>query len=375
MSSMLDPEVKPSVAKELAHQGKGCFAVLLAAAVLVFGGYFVYDRAGAVLSRFGDVPDYTGAGKANITVTIPEGASLDVMGSLLVENGVIQSTRAWDEAVRSEERATSVQPGRYIMKTQMPAIDALRLLINPGSSRVRLEFTIPEGLRLTAQVDALVKGTKIKKSAYQAALENPKSLGLPGYAKNKPEGFLFPDTYELTAEATARSTLTQMVSQYKSVTRGIGFEADAKRIKRSPYDALIVASIIEKEVNKDEYRAKVAQVLYNRLDQGMALGLDSTVIYAGNLKTNTTTAKDRANTSKYNTYEHQGLPPGPIAAPGRAALEAATNPEDGKWLYFVTVNFDTGETKFANDEAGFTKIANEFRDWCRAPGNQGKCDS
>ncbi|HEY5820592.1 MAG TPA: endolytic transglycosylase MltG [Propionibacteriaceae bacterium] len=370
---MLDPEVKPSPAKEVVHKGKGCLAVIVAAAVLIFGIYFVYDRAGSLLDGFGEVPDFTGDGTANITVTIPDGASLDQIGSVLVDNGVIKSTKAWDQAVSSEERATSVQAGRYIMKKEMPAIDALRLLINPGSSRVRLQFTIQEGLRLTAQVDALVKETKIKKTSYEAAVKDAKDLGLPAYAKNRPEGFLFPDTYELTSEATAKSTMRQMVTQYKSVTREIDFEADAKKNKQSAYNTLIVASIIEKEVNQDQYRSKVARVLYNRLNKGMTLGLDSTVIYAGNLKTNTTTPEDRANKSLYNTYVHKGLPPGPIAAPGKAALEAAANPEDGKWLYFVTVNFDTGETKFAEDEAGFEKIRLEFQNWCRA--NTGKCDS
>ena len=111
---------------------------------------------------------------------------------------------------------------------------------------------------------------------------------------------------------------------------------------------LIVASIIEQEVNQEQYRAKVARVLYNRLDKGRKLELDSTVAYAENLKTNTTTPKDRRSRSRYNTYRYKGLPPGPISAPGKAALQAAAQPDKGKWLYFVTVNFDTGETKFAN---------------------------
>ena len=115
-----------------------------------------------------------------------------MIGGILVEKDVIKSRKAWDRAVRTEERATSVQAGRYLMKAQMPAIDALRLLINPGSSKIRLQFTIPEGLRLTSQVDALVKGTKIKKSAYEKALDKPKALRLPKYAKKRPEGFLFP---------------------------------------------------------------------------------------------------------------------------------------------------------------------------------------
>ena len=320
MSSMLDPEFPPSQAKEIARTAKGCLAVFVAATVLLLGGYFVWDKASTFLSTFGEIPDYPGPGNTKITVDVPEGASLDVIGGILVEKDVIKSRKAWDRAVRTEERATSVQAGRYLMKTQMTAIDALRLLINPGSSKIRLQFTIPEGLRLTSQVDALVKGTKIKKSAYERALDKPKALKLPKYAKKRPEGFLFPETYELTADSTATSTLKQMVSQYKSVTREIEFEAAAKK-----------------------------------------------------LKTNTTTKEDRKSKSKYNTYRYKGLPPGPISGPGKAALEAAANPDKGKWLYFVTVNFDTGETKFADNQADFEKIRQEFQSWCQS--HPGRCDS
>jgi UPF0755 protein len=373
VSSMLDPEVPPSHSKEIARTAKGCFAVFVAAAVLVLGGYFIWDKTSTFLSTFGEIPDYPGPGKTKILLDVPEGASLDVIGGILVERDVVKSTKAWDRAVRSEERATSVQAGRYLMKTQMKAIDALRLLINPGSSKIRLQFTIPEGLRLSAQVDALVKGTKIKKSAYRAALDKPKTLNLPKYAKQHPEGFLFPNTYELTADSTATSTLRQMVDQYKAVTREIEFEADAKKLKRTPYEVLIVASIIEREVHREEDRARVARVIYNRLDKDKKLELDSTVTYAENLKTTTTTPKDRQSKSKYNTYRYKGLPPGPISAPGKAALEAAANPEKGKWLYFVTVNLDTGETKFAEKQADFEKIRLEYQSWCQS--HPGRCES
>ena len=251
MTQILDPEVKPSPAKEVVHKGKGCLAVIVALGVLVFGGYFVFDRAQDFLAGFGEMPDYTGAGKSSITVTVPDGATLDQIGGVLVDADVIKSTKAWDQAVASEERATSVQAGRYLMRTQMPANDALALLINPGESRVRVQFTIPEGLRLSQQVDALVEGTKIPKAQFEAALKKPKELGLPRYAKNNPEGVLFPETYELTAEATATSTLQQMVRQYKTVATDVGLEAQAKKLNRSPYEVLIVASIIEREVNPD----------------------------------------------------------------------------------------------------------------------------
>ena len=160
MSSILDPEVKPSPAKEIMHKGKGCLAVIVAASVLIFGGYFVWNKATNFFETFGEIPDYAGPVKAKIIVTVPEGSSLDTIGQILVSNDVIKSHRAWDQAVNSEERATSVQAGSYAMKLQMTAIDALRLLINPGSSKIRAQFTIPEGLRLSAQVDALVKETR-----------------------------------------------------------------------------------------------------------------------------------------------------------------------------------------------------------------------
>lgn len=373
MTSMLDPELKPSPAREVVHKGKGCLAVLVAIAVLVFGGYFVWDRANGFLAGWGETPDYPGPGKGQVTVTIPDGATVSEIGSVLVDAKVVQSEQAWSEAIRTEERATSIQPGRYVMQTEMRAIDALTLLINPGQSRIRAQFTVPEGLRLSAQVDVLVKGTKIKASAYEKALDSPKKLGLPAYAKNNPEGFLFPDTYELVGDPTATSVLKQMTSRFNDVAEEIDLEADAKKLKVSPRDVVIVASILEKEVRGEGDRAKAARVIYNRLEKGEPLGLDSTVIYAENLKTNTTTAKDRQSTSKYNTYKYPGLPPGPIAAPGKAALEAAAAPADGDWMYWVTVNYDTGETKFAKTLAEHNKYVKEFQAWCQA--KKGRCDS
>jgi len=370
---MLDPRVKPSPAREVVHKGKGCLAVTVALIVLLAGGYFLFDRAHNFLTTLGETPDYAGTGKASVAVIVPDGASLDQIGGILVDADVIKSRKAWDRAVQSEERATSVQAGRYLMKTQMAAKDALSLLINPGESRVRVQFTVQEGLRLSAQLDLLAKETKIPRSQFEAALKNPRSLGLPAYVKNNPEGVLFPDTYELTAEASAASTLRQMVREYNSVADDVHLVDQAKKLKRSPYELLIVASIIEREVRNDADRPKVARVLYNRLDKGMPLRLDSTVVYAQNLKTNTTTPQDRASRSPYNTYVHKGLPPGPISAPGRAALDAAANPAAGKWTYFVTVNFDTGETRYAESDAEFAKIQHDFQAWCQS--HPGRCDS
>ena len=373
MSSMLDPEVRPSAAKEIVHRGKGCLAVLVAAAVLFFGVSFVWGKATGFVDSFGEVPDYPGPGNVPIVVNVPAGSSLGAIGGILLEQDVVKSAKAWDQAVRTEPRSQEVQAGRYAMSTQMRAIDALRLLINPGSSRVVSRFTVQEGLRLSAQLSVLAKETEISRSDFSAATRKPKDLGLPAYAKNNPEGFLFPETYERTQESTATSTLRQMVTEYKRVSREIGLEAAAKRLGRSPYDLLIVASIIEKEVRRPEDRPKVARVLYNRLDKDRKLQLDSTVAYAFKLKTNTVTRKQQLTPHPYNTFTVDGLPKGPISAPGRAALEAAANPEDGKWLYFVTVDFESGATEYAETEAEFNKLVKKFQAYCQA--NPGTCDS
>jgi UPF0755 protein len=373
VTSIMDPEVTPSPAREIAHRSKGCLAVIVALAVLGFGGYFVWDKASTYISTIGETPDFVGAGKGQITVTIPSGASLDDIGRILTEQKVIESTKAWDKAVRSEERATSIQAGRYLMRTQIPARDALRVLINPGESRIRSLFTIREGLRLSAQVSDLVKETKIKKRDFNDVLKDPSALGLPRYANNRPEGFLFPETYELVGDSTATSVLKRMVTQYNTVSGQLGLEARAKAMHRSPYDVLIVASIVEREVSNPSYRTKVARVLYNRLDQGQKLELDSTVLYALDSSHTTTTPDDRKVKSKYNTYRHKGLPPGPISAPGRDALRAAANPATGTWLYFTTINFDTGETRFATTFAEHEKNVALFQAWCNAKGNAGKC--
>ena len=185
MSSMLDPSVKSSTAREVMHKGKGCLAVIVAAAVLIVGGYLVWDKATGALESFGEVPDYPGPGKGRITVTISDGSSLDTIGSLLVANDVIKSHKAWDEAVDSEERATSVQAGSYLMKNQMKAIDALRLLINPGSSRVRNRFTIPEGLRLSRPGERAGQGDQDQEVVLPGGAEEAEAAG-PAQVRQEP---------------------------------------------------------------------------------------------------------------------------------------------------------------------------------------------
>ena len=361
----MDQETKPSPAAEVVHRGKGCLAVVLALAVLIGGGYFVWDRASSFISaQFGATPDYPGPGKKNVTVNVPSGSSVDDVGTILYDDKVILSTKAWDEAVNAQTDAVSIQAGSYQLKTELPAKDALAILLDPDQSRIRSQVTIPEGLRLSAQISTLVKGTKIKRSAYQAALKKPATYGLPASAGGKAEGYLFPNTYELTPESTATSVLKQMTTQFAATSKDLDLDGRARQLGVSTDDLVIVASIIEKEVRIPGDRAKVARVLYNRLEQGKKLELNSTLVYALKYKTEgQITDADLKKDNAYNTYVHKGLPPTPIAAPGKAALRAAANPAAGDWLWFVTVNCDSGKTKFTADEDEHLRNVAEFETW------------
>lgn len=372
MTSLLDQEPEQRSTSAL-KSGRGCLAALVALAVLLGGGYFGWQKGSAYLTELLSTPDYTTVkGVKNVTVTVPEGASLTEIGVQLDKQDVIKSTKAFKKAIAAYDGQPTVQAGRYRMRTQLPAATALERLTNPKKYQIHQQVQILEGLRLSQQVAALAKGTKIPAKDFQAALKKPGTLGLPSYAKNRPEGFLFPDTYQLTTNSTATSVLRQMTARYGQVANQIHLTQRAAALHKSPYDIVIVASIIEAEVNRPQDRPKVARVIYNRLAKGMKLQLDSTVLYAvGKTGQLTTTDAERANPSPYNTYAHLGLPPGPISSPGKQALQAAANPATGDWLYWVAVNPATGETKFAKTKAEHDRYTAEFQHWCQT--HKGKC--
>jgi UPF0755 protein len=164
-------------------------------------------------------------------------------------------------------------------------------------------------------------------------------------------------------------------AQFNEVAKGLDFQAAAKRNDLNAYQALVVASIIEREVRRDEDRPKVARVIYNRLAEGMRLEMDSTIHYLVNESGKVfTSAEQRKIDSPYNTYLKKGLPPGPISSPGRKSMEAAVNPAEGDWLFFVAVNLDTGETEFNSTLEGHNASRRKLNEWCTASDeNRKKC--
>jgi UPF0755 protein len=211
------------------------------------------------------------------------------------------------------------------------AIDAL---LDP-TNRIETRIVVPEGSRVSEIVAAIVKGSDINGDDLKSALNNPEEIGLPDEADGNPEGYLFPATYTVEDGMSAKDLLRQMVARTVEVEQELNLDQRAEALNMSAEQVLTVASILEYEARRDEDYPKVARVLYNRLDEDIPLQLDSTVSYVSKRKGDVwTTELERADPSDYNTYQHIGLPPGPIGSPGRKTIEAALNPADGNWLYF-----------------------------------------
>lgn len=306
-----------------------------------------------------ETTDYAGAGTGEVTVIVSGGDTITEIGRKLQEAGVILSADSFVNAASVDDRAGSIGPGRYTMRRQMNSIEALDLMLDPAS-RADSRLVLPEGLRLEQTVSISADATSLPKSAFQKALQEPEELGLPEYAKDRPEGFMFPATYDLTGEETARGLLRQLVKRFNQASADVGLEERAREVGLTPYQALIVASLLQAEVAPGDF-AKAARVVYNRLELDMPLQFDSTVSYALGLTDIQLNEEQLKTSSPYNTYLRRGLPPRPINSPGEAAMEAALNPAKGKWLYFVSVDPRTNETKFARSYDKFLELKREFQ--------------
>jgi UPF0755 protein len=347
------------------RRGAGCLAVLvslvivlgLAAVVVIQGRAWLEDQ-------FAPPPDYKGDGTGSVLVEVESGDTSTQIGQTLHDEGVVASVEAFTDAAREEPRATLIQVGFYDMAKQMSAESALERMLDPDAM-VTNAVTVPEGYTVDQTLQQIASQSELKRSALEQAAARPQRLGVPAYAGSDLEGYLFPATYELPPNASARSVLRMMVSRFEESAARFDLEKQASSLGMSPHEVVTVASIVQREARHPADFPKVARVVYNRLDRGMPLQMDSTVHYAvGKTGEVATTDEDRASSSPYNTYRFPGLPPGPIAAPGDAALEAALNPAKGDWIYFVTVNIATGETKFASTDAEHQQNVAELREFC-----------
>jgi len=336
--------------------------LVLVLVVAWFGGSWAVDR---VKTLVGDNPDYAGPGTGSVVVEVKEGETASMIGRDLKAAGVVKSVGAFTDAAVADSRSRSIQVGFYQLKKEMKAADALAILVDP-KNLIQARVTIPEGYREKDIVKAIETKTDITAKELTAALRNPQALGLPAAAGGKIEGYLFPATYSVVPGETAKQLLTQMVAKTLQVQQDLGIAAKAKALGYTTEEIMTVASILEYEGSRDQDYPKIARAIYNRLDKGMAIQSDATVAYANNLSgTVWTTQAQRDNPSPYNTYVHTGLPPGPIGSPGEKTIEAALNPADGPWLYWLVVNLKTGETRFNTTLAGHNKDKAVLDEYCK----------
>lgn len=334
-------------------------AVAFLVAVIGGGGYVGFTA----LSGFIHPPDYSGQGTGSVTVQIQDGDSVRQMGGRLEKADVVKSSSAFYKVAKSDAKATSIQPGYYTLRLHMSAKAALALLLSPQSRAGRVTF--PEGKRATEIFSILSKRTHIPLKDFQRAAQHPKGLGLPSYANGRVEGFLYPFTYDPPPGATATQVLKAMVDQFKKVADDMDLEGEARSHHMTPHEVVTIASMVQAESGVSEDMPKVARVIENRLHSPQPwmhkLQLDSTVMYALGKYGIVASASDVKSTSPYNTYVHEGLPPGAISNPGEEALRAALNPAKGNWTYFVTTDPKRHITKFTNDPNEFARFRQELQ--------------
>lgn len=367
-----DYEYVPGGRRRKGRGAKGCIAVLVALAVLVGGFYFGLTKGVSwVADQFQGPEDFPGPGSGSVEFTVNEGDVVAEIGRNLKEEGVTASVQAFIDAAAGEPASSGIQVGDYELQKEMKAADALEVLIDPDNMISFPTVTIPEGLRLVDIVSTLAENTDIPEAAWNRALQQPDKLGLPDYAEGNAEGYLFPATYEIKPGQRPVRILKMMVDRWREAADQAGLEEKAAELGKTPGELMIIASLIEAEGRGDDM-PKIARVIYNRLDgpgdkggTNGTLGIDASNAYGLGLSgTTALTTEQLAVDTPYDTRRRAGLPPTPIEAPGDDAIEAAANPDDGPWYYYVTVNLETGETKFYEDYDDFLVGRDEYRAYC-----------
>ncbi|WP_232719364.1 endolytic transglycosylase MltG [Gordonia metallireducens] len=335
-------------------------------------GYYGLRSMGVLESR----KDYTNtAGASDVIVDIPENSTLSDFGQILLDADVVGSMRAFLDAADGQP----MSGGLYKMRTQIPASTAVEMLTDDSAQHRVGRVVIPPGLQLdsktgiddkitpgifqliedatTTEINGQPEGVTVAQLEEAAATSTPEALGVPDWAKEnvasmtgdhrRIEGLIAPTTWErVEPDHTAVQILNEMITKSAAMFDQWGLVDDNKS-GLSPYETLIAASIVEREVRHVEDAPKVARVIRNRLDEDQRLEMDSTQNYTAAV-TNIDVHGDAYKAdNEWNTYRYKGLPPTPIAAVGVPALEAMLDPAPGSWLYFVTVD-TAGTTLFAD---------------------------
>ncbi len=319
-------------------------AVILA---VVKGTGWVYQNAYALIQR----PAQSGESK-EVTIEIPKGIGTEKIASILKKNGLIENELFFRVLAKLNGYDSKFQTGKFQLDTSMDEYRIMEILIKDGEKRQTVKFTIPEGYTILQIANKMVELGVCKTSDEFVQACNDISKYNYDFVQEIPErnlrlqGYLFPDTYEIYADAKASEVIEKMLKRFDAIY-DTDFRARTTALGYTIDQVVNMASIIEKEVRVPEERKLVASVINNRMKIDMPLQMCSTVMYVLNKSYPQLTIADTKIDSPYNTYINRGLPAGPIANPGKAALEAVLYPEETDYIYFVLKDAESGEHVFS----------------------------
>ncbi len=328
-------------------------AVVLTVLVVAGGATYVW------VQRQIDPP---GAAGADIELEVAAGSTTEDIGSVLADNGIISSSLVWNYWTRVGEKGP-FQAGLYVFQENSSFDEAVAVLDGGPRAPENVLLTVPEGLTVTEIIPRLAdpEGGLDRWSVDElnAALGSGeiRSQFQPADQPSM-EGMLLPETYDVDEETDERSFIARMVAQLDETLVALEVESKAAALGITPYEVVVVASLIEEEARVPEDRTKISRVIHNRLAQGIPLGIDATSRYEAEIAGRSRDDIDFDSDSPYNTRRVQGLPPTPIAAAGSASLDAALNPEAGDWIYYVLADAE-GHHTFAVTNSEFLAAKQE----------------
>ncbi len=327
----------------------------------VIAALFVLWFLGALFQPF------HGDGTGRVQVTIPKGSSVSEVGDMLSDKGVIDNSTLFQVRVTLAGKRSEIYSGHFALSHGMSYGAAIDALSTPPVKRT-VTVTIPEGYT-RSQAAQLVEEDGVPGSYTKATVRsnylNPADYGGKG-AKDL-EGFLFPDTFELKPSASVADLVQLQLQDFKRRLEGVNMKY-ARSKNLTTFDVLTIASMVEREAGVPGQYKDVASVVYNRLHEGMPLGIDATIRFATGNYTKPLTESELAIDSPYNTRTNVGLPPGPINSPGLEAIEAAAHPAKTDYLFYVTTPNACGKLTFAKTEAEFEAAVDKYNSAREAAG-------
>ena len=313
-------------------------------------GCLVFSTSAVLIHNTFLLNDYRAdSSDQKVEILIESGDSGTEIAKKLYESGVIKASKVFYKIAINEKRSKSISPGVHEIDLKISSRAAFEQLLD--GKRNRGLFGFKEGLRKNEILDLLSKSNLVKGVLSKNVIPDKK------YNTNNLEGFLFPAQYAFVPGLSTDNAVQQMVDRFNLAAKASKIDQGYSGF--NPYELLTIASMLQAEGDEQDF-SKISRVIYNRLKIGMPLQINATIDYAMNLRGKIRLPyKLLEIKSPYNTYRYRGLPPGPIGNPGQAALEAAVNPANGQWLYYVTVK--PSDTRFTKSYDEFLVWVSEFK--------------